>query len=86
MINELGEKKLVIIGAMIFRFEEVKFTYLRWTFKNWLFYLLMTAGIKTLQGLYIMTLGVVNELRQKGIAKTMIELIKGSLVMELNFR
>jgi hypothetical protein len=46
LANEVGDRKEVIVGAVIFRLEDAKFSYMQWTLKNMFFYFLMATGVK----------------------------------------
>jgi hypothetical protein len=54
---------MVIVGALFYKIDDAIISYLHSGLKNVFNSFLMCVGMKNFKGLYIMTIGVVNEMR-----------------------
>ncbi|CAD8205670.1 unnamed protein product [Paramecium octaurelia] len=71
-----GRKEKYIIGAMVYQQRQCKFKYQQnLTWKQW-----FCSFFQTQNALYIMTIGVINEFRGRGIAEYMVEQLKKIVV------
>ena len=75
--TETGRRENLIIGAMLYRIKVAKRAYMFYGLPDVLSVLQQAFGLYQFFGIYIMTLGVVNELRGLGIAQRMIQYLKG---------
>lgn len=66
-----GRKETFIIGAMVYQCRPTKSRYYGTRWKEW-----FCSFFRTHYGIYIMTIGVINEFRGKGIADYMLNSLK----------
>ncbi|CAK95022.1 unnamed protein product (macronuclear) [Paramecium tetraurelia] len=71
-----GRKEKYVIGAMVYQQRQCKTKYLQnLTWKQW-----FCLFFQTQNALYIMTIGVINEFRGRGIAEYMVEQLKKTVL------